>query len=95
MNSKMGDDTLVLRFQDGPWDGANMNLNSAQADIGFKVEWAVRIKSEGATHLYESEIPLLEDSTELAMQYLGSNAGTEWKPGIFLSSEFESDETAR
>ena len=77
-------DTVELRFEGGPCDGGLFKLPIVQADVGYKVEWAVRVKAVGATHTYESETVLLEDSDTLTMRYAGKSLDNEeWMPGMY------------
>lgn len=78
-------DNVVLSFQGGIWDGGELKLPTIQADIGYRIEWAIRSQPLGKMHMYESELPVLEDSTELTMVYAGlqDDMDVGYRPGSF------------
>ena len=80
---------LSLEFTGGPWDGGTMAFSPKQADVGYPIEWQIKLTPEGLGHLYESEGPMLEGLEMLAMTYKGSTEEDEWRPG---GIEFISDE---
>ena len=75
---------VELKFEGGPCDGGVFALSIEQADVGYKVEWVVKTKPMGLSHLYESETVLLLDSDTLTMSYAGKALEEEeWRPGIY------------
>lgn len=82
---------MLLEFKGGPWDGGNLSLEDNKTDVGYKLEWAIRLREGGGDHLYESSDVVLEDSESLTLEYRGCIPLDEsWMPG--WSSREDSDE---
>ena len=78
-----------LEFRGGPWDGGKLEFSPRQADVGYPVEWQIKMTPDGSGHLYESVGPMLEGLEVLVLEYRGSTDEDEWRPG---GIEFISDE---
>mgnify|MGYP003627519955 CR=1 FL=1 len=73
---------MILTFNGGPWDGARLELEGNKTDVGYKLEWALRLREGSGDHMYESADVVLEDTATLVLEYRGCNPSDDaWAPG--------------